>query len=354
MKDHNKLPFYWGMIHGCNDFASGFMLTFIMTYHTSNAILYVLLYSIVAFGGQLPIGMWVDKTHQLKDLSYFSLGLLLLSIIIFYIHPYSGVVLIGIASAGIHVAGGSVCLLLFNNKTGPLGLFTSPGVLGLTLGILLGSFSQLILLIPLVIGLFFSIKILKNKFTLHIKNEVKNHSTLEHHDYIMISILLFMTFRSFIFDIINYLSQTSENGIILIGIAAFIGKIAGGYAADKVGWKTWIYITLPLSFFLFQFGKENIYMIAFGIACLQSSVPITILLMSKSIPSMPSSATALSLGTSILIAGVPLYIMKSDSILTNAFNNQTFLTILSIFSILICVIISILFYRKVKTKKFHL
>ena len=342
MKQQTELPFYWGMIHGCNDFASGFMLSFLMFQQSETPIIYFLLYSIIAFGGQLPLGLWIDKTHQIKDLSLFSLTLLFFSILIFFIHPLSGIILIGIASAGIHVAGGSVCLLLNENKVGSLGLFTSPGVIGLTLGILSGNNSILILLIPLLIGLIFSYLILKNEFPFYLKQKENNQHLLDHHDYIMLGILLFMTFRSFIYDIVNHLSQQSENGILIIGVSAFIGKIVGGFAADKIGWKTWVYITLPLSFILFQFGKENIYMIAFGIACLQSSVPLTIMLMNKSIPSMPGSATALSLGTSIIIAGFPLFVMKTDTFFKIAFKNNIAHLILIIVAIIICFTIFIL------------
>ena len=53
------------------------------------------------------------------------------------------------------------------------------------------------------------------------------------------------------------------------------------YGKDKIGWKKFVYITLPLACLFFQLGKDNIYALAFGVACLQSSVPITLLLMSK-------------------------------------------------------------------------
>lgn len=349
MKRLNKLPIYWGIIHGCNDFASGFMLSFLMIHQSNSSLIFILLYSILAFGGQLPLGLWLDKTQQLKDLSLFSLALLLFSLIIFLLHPLSGIILIGIASAGIHVAGGTVCLILHENKSGPLGLFTSPGVLGLTIGIFCGNSSSLILLFPFLIAAIFTWLVFKKVFPVYLKQNNNQQKLLDHHDYLMLGILLFMTFRSFIFDVVNYLSQQSENGLLIIGVAAFIGKMGGGFAADKVGWKTWIYITLPLSFILFQFGKENIYMIAFGIACLQSSVPLTIMLMHKSIPSMPGSATALSLGTCILIAGIPLYAMKSNSILTIAFNNNLFLTILIILAISICICIYFLYKKKFRT-----
>ncbi len=101
----------------------------------------------------------------------------------------------------------------------------------------------------------------------------------------------------------------------------FAGKIIGGFVADKIGWKKFVYISLPLSLLLFQFGKENIYALAFGIACLQSSVPVTLLLMSNSLVRYPATATALSVGTSIAFAGLPLFMVGDVKNILSSFNN---------------------------------
>jgi hypothetical protein len=82
-----------------------------------------------------------------------------------------------------------------------------------------------------------------------------------------------------------------------------------------------VYISLPLALILFQFGKENIYALAFGIACLQSSVPITLLLMSNSLVRYPATATALSVGTSVAFAGLPLFIVGDIKNIVSSFNN---------------------------------
>ena len=117
------------------------------------------------------------------------------------------------------------------------------------------------------------------------------------------------------------MAQQYPNGILIIGISAFAGKIIGGFVADKIGWKKFVYITLPIALVLFQFGKENIYALAFGIACLQSSVPITLLLMSRSLPMYPATATALSVGASVAIAGLPLFLVNDKQHIFKQFNN---------------------------------
>jgi FSR family fosmidomycin resistance protein-like MFS transporter len=331
----NYQPVLWGLLHGLNDFAAGFMLAY-YTYHhnASDSFLFIVIYSIIGFGGQLPVGFWVDYKKKLKPFATISLIALPASILLFFIHPETGIIFSGIASAFVHVTGGAVCLNINDNKTGTLALFTAPGVLGLTIGGAMGMFTIYSLCIVAVAVMIVGILIMRNNLPIY-KAAEKKQSELDTHDYIMLGILLLMCFRSFIFDIINHVAHDYENGIIIIGISAFAGKIMGGFVADKIGWKKFVYITLPIALLLFQFGKENIYALAFGIACLQSSVPITLLLMSRSLPLYPATAAALSLGTSIAMAGLPIYLISERKTIMAGFNNN-WLTAIVFALLLLC------------------
>lgn len=55
-------------------------------------------------------------------------------------------------------------------------------------------------------------------------------------------------------------------------------------------------------------------MLGFGVACLQSSVPISLLLMHRNMPRFPATATAFTLGTGIAIAALLLFIVESVKI----------------------------------------
>jgi FSR family fosmidomycin resistance protein-like MFS transporter len=345
----------WGLLHGLNDFAAGFMLSSYTYTHTADkSFLFIVIYSIIGFGGQLPVGFLVDHKKQLRPFAAASLILLPASILLFFVNAEIAIIFSGIASAFVHVTGGTVCLLQQSskseNKAGPLALFTAPGVLGLTIGGLIGKFSVFglpagpwwwfVVAGALIIGWM----IWKNELP-NYKTAEKKQSELDAHDFIMLSILLVMCFRSFIFDIINHVAHDYENGILIIGVSAFLGKVIGGFVADRIGWKRFIYISLPIALLLFQFGKENIYALAFGIACLQSSVPITLLLMSRSLPLYPATATALSLGTSIALAGLPLYMISEKKILLSGFNNPWITAIIFVL-LFICWILADKMLRK--------
>jgi FSR family fosmidomycin resistance protein-like MFS transporter len=340
----NPQPLLWGILHGLNDFVAGFMLAnYTYNHPSSQAVLYIVIYSIIGFGGQLPVGFWLDTKKQIKPFANASLLLLPLSIVTFFINAEAGIICSGIASAFVHVTGGAVCLQVHNDKITPLSLFTAPGVFGLTLGGIFGQYSTTPLIAIGVLVIATAFLILKSNLPSY-STQKNKQSQLDSHDYIMLGLLLVMCFRSFIFDVINYVAQQYSDGILIIGISAFIGKIIGGFVADKIGWKKYVYITLPLALVLFQFGKENIYALGFGIACLQSSVPITLLLMSRSLPIYPATATALSLGASVAIAGLPLFLIADKKSLTNYVNNNWLTGILFI----VIFIIAITLFIKIK------
>ena len=150
---------------------------------------------------------------------------------------------------------------------------------------------------------------------------------MDMHDMLMIVLLLIMSLRSFLFDLLNSFVQQHEYGLLILGLSAFAGKIIGGFLADKIGWKRWVYISLTLAFILLQFGRDNIMALAFGTACLQSSVPITLQLMYRSIPAYPATASAMSLGTVVALAGLPLY---ASPYMHTAFSNSASFFILFI------------------------
>ena len=319
--NHLRQPLLWGLLHGINDWVAGYMLaTFTLNSSSKDGILMLIVYAILGFGGQLPVGMWLDASRSYKSFSRASFSLLILSSLAWVINPYAGIIVAGFSSAFVHVTGGAICLVNADNKVGPLGLFTAPGVLGLALGSASSSLSSYWLLLPvtavIVIGYFLW---QKQDATAFQASSQASKPLLDGHDWLMLGILLTVTLRSLVYDIIQQVGHQWQYGLLVIGISAFAGKILGGFIADKIGWKTWVYISLPLAFLLLQFGRENIYMLGFGIACLQSSVPISLLLMRQSMPQFPGVSSAMVLGVGIALAGLPMYLVNHNSVIDGWF-----------------------------------
>lgn len=343
----SRQPFYWGILHGINDLVAGFLLAgYTLTHNYSDSFLFISLYAILGFGGQLPVGFWLDKKKEIRFFAKISLFLLPLSVLLFFVSAEAAIISSGMASAFVHVTGGTICLQVHENKSGPLGLFTAPGVLGLTIGGLLGSDTFILPILLLVTSLLIAAVIFGNPLP-YFQTPDKKESELDSHDLIMLLILLFMCFRSFLFDVVNYVAENYEDGLLYIGISAFIGKIIGGIVADKIGIKRFIYFTLLTSLLLFQFGRENIYMLCAGIAFLQSSVPVTLLMMGRTLPFHPATASAFSLGTSIVLAGLPLFLISDKKIIFDFFNSSALMPFIYILLFLTGVFVSLYFVNKV-------
>jgi FSR family fosmidomycin resistance protein-like MFS transporter len=327
--NRHTLPLAWGLLHGINDWVAGYM---VISYSLHHPIQYtsiaLLIYTILGFGGQLPVGMWIDQRNNLSPFVTTSLLLLVASIPVFWLHDLSGIIIAGCSSAFLHVTGGSICLQNANEKSTPLGLFTAPGVLGLTLGIASGNLSMW-WLAAAIAGVIVVISLFKTRSAIQQATPRihggEAHALVEGHDWIMIAILLAATLRSFLYEVINLFSHNWQYGLLVIGISAFAGKLIGGFLADKIGWRRWVYITLPLAFLLLQFGRDNIFALGFGIACLQSSVPVSLLLMQKSMPGMPASATAMTLGIAIALSGSILFVIDRVPVQKQWFTNTGFI-----------------------------
>lgn len=317
--NRNLQPAYWGLLHGINDLAAGFLLAaYTLTHGYSDSFLFISIYAILGFGGQLPVGFWLDKQKDISLFAKLSVALLPLSLLFFFVSIEVAIICSGMASAFVHVTGGTICLQVHENKSGPLGLFTAPGVLGLTIGSLLGEAGYALPVVLILATSFVTIAIFRQSLPVYKKPE-KKESELDSHDLVMLLLLLFMCFRSFLFDVVNYVAENYEDGLIYIGVSAFLGKMIGGFVADKAGIRKFIYGTLVAALILFQFGKTNIYMLCAGIALLQSSVPLTLLLMSRSLSHHPAVATAFSLGIPVALAGLPLYLVSDKRIIHDGF-----------------------------------
>ena len=97
--------------------------------------LLLLLYSTLAFSTQCLVGLWADRMRHVRHLEAVSALLLVLG----YVLPVSAllkIILIGVGNSGFHVAGGVMTLRESGGKAAKLGVFVSPGAIGLTLGTL--------------------------------------------------------------------------------------------------------------------------------------------------------------------------------------------------------------------------
>jgi MFS transporter, FSR family, fosmidomycin resistance protein len=289
--------------HGLNDLLAGYFLGgLIQQQDITLAGTGLLIYNLLAFGGQYPVALWLEKYKNPKVFLNGSYALNVLAILFFSLSPQLSIVLMGIASAVYHVAGGSVCAR--ENKAADIGLFAAPGVAGLIAG---GYFAwegyQLsAFLLPVAVfflGLLFVIKIPDKKIQEEPVPAVASFLP-DRHDIIMILLLTVIALRSAVWNIFQLIHENNYAWLLGIAVAAFVGKIAGGWLADRIGWRLYIFISLITATPLVSFFRNEIILFCIGIGLLQSGIPATTALLIRSVKGKTERGISLSFGTAII------------------------------------------------------
>ena len=67
-------PLLWGLLHGLNDFAAGYMLANFAIHHNyTDSFSMLVVYAILGFGGQLPVGMLMDRQKLIRPFAVVSI-----------------------------------------------------------------------------------------------------------------------------------------------------------------------------------------------------------------------------------------------------------------------------------------
>lgn len=293
--------------HGLNDCIAGFLLASLFQLELTGFELgmNVLIYNIIAFGGQVPVAALIRRRYRPKQLitaAYFLHGLALL------VYPYDyrlAVVAIGVASAIIHVVGGHESQ---HASTGAreLGIFASPGILGLVLG---GYFAITEVNISIYCaGMALLLLLLSRQLTysegLDKPQASPENTQLENHDVLMILLLTVITFRSAVWNSFQYIHENQYEILFMIGIAAMLGKLAGGFLADKFGLRRYSLWALMLCLPLLTLLKNSIWALLAGVFLLQSTLPATARLLIQRFKDNPAMGVAWSFGLAILLGGL--------------------------------------------------
>ena len=295
--------------HGLNDCIAGFFLgsLALMKIDPMQIGIGVTAYNLLAFGGQYPVAILFEKKIFPKNFLVVACGLNIAAVIVFFFSPQLAIILAGVASAFYHVAGGTVCAT--GKKAFHIGLFAAPGVAGLIAGGLLAWNQINIINILFILTVLFFLIISRLKFDLpetkgkEINNGIEK-ILLDRHDMIMILLLLIVSLRSAVWNIFQLVYDNNLEWLIATGVAACIGKIAGGWLADKIGWKLYAFSSILLATPLLTFFRKEMFLFSLGIGLLQSGIPATTALMIQSLKWKTARGISLSFGLSIILGAL--------------------------------------------------
>ncbi len=265
--------------------------------------------NVVAFALQPLFGVLVDRLKAHFSAIVFGMSVMGIGLVSFSSQPILALTMIAVGSAMIHVGAGALSSLATPKKSIGAALFAAPGVIGLTLGTLaaMQSFSMIPILITITIILVVILIIVKNNtHASSIMVPMTAHSSqLSIHSILIIgALVLFVASRSTL-----WLHQSASSllpMILAFGIAAGIGKLAGGIFADRFGrMPTTIIATV---FALLCFLEGSIVMTIIGIFALQSSTSIILSSAVQRFPRHAGTVAGLILGFGLALAGVMQFI----------------------------------------------
>ncbi|WP_338872957.1 MFS transporter [Spirosoma sp. SC4-14] len=300
-----------GVGHGLSDAAAGYLIGSLSQNSSFVQIgSAVLLYNALAFGGQLPAGIWLDRIgHYRKPAVLSLLGMVialgLLSVQVMWV----AIALAGLSSAVFHVAGGATTLVCFPDKSRFVGLFSAFGVMGLAMGGWAGAMQYAWVSYALIVSMSaLVLLIIRAKFPLARRKVPETvNSALDRHDYLMIVLLMAIALRSAIWNSLQLLYDQQYDWLLYMALAAMVGKLIGGWIADRVPWKTYAIMALTIAIPALSWGYRQLFWLMLGTGLLQSLTPLSVIALQRIVPDRPAAVSGVAFGLAIAVGGLFLF-----------------------------------------------
>ena len=270
-------------------------------------LLVTILYNMLAFAFELPIGILSDRFNKTFDFSLIGIFLIfvggILNIFYKYISIEFIILLIGLGNAFFHVGGGRFSLIVGDNKSTDIGIFSGSGAIGVFLG---GLFSKSdIIILPMILMLisFLYLYLIKKDSVLYLYFENKNlkHSNQKNkYDLIAIGLISYFIFSFISIYIQNEYNDSIkifDNNNLLLFVFAFstcISKMCGGIIYDNLKIKNFsIFLSLFMISLIFISKYKFLYYVVMSLI-INISVPINTFNIYSSLKNYPGLAFSLT------------------------------------------------------------
>ena len=265
LRKHTTVLIY-SLAHFLVDFACAFLL-FEKVSDSNQWYVCLLIYNFCAFALQMPLGLLADRLN--KNAVFAAIGCA--SVALAYVFggiPLMAVILAGVGNGLFHIGGG-IEILNFstenpsekaNTKAYALGIFVSPGAFGIYLGTIAGKQGSLpggiVVLALLITAAILLIACYVQRHTLSSDNLPLSFRSIPYIGVLLAVACLFLVvcLRSYVGMTQNFSWKGQGNwGLVLI-CAVVLGKMTGGFIADRIGAGKASVISLGLAAVLYLFS----------------------------------------------------------------------------------------------------
>ena len=274
----------------------------------------ILLYDIVAFTLQLPIGIaldQLDKNSYAALLSYALVGAgVILSLVPIALLEWPAILLLAIGNALFHSAGGLSVLNSSQKHAGPSGIFIATGAIGVFLGTQSAQMERLQIAFSLLVLLFLCALITLvvqkvNKKYWNVHNVSFDISELSFNTLLAIVLLtLVVALRSYVGMVMAFPWKSEMLLLVLSILGVFAGKALGGVVADRIGFRTTAIFSLIAAATLFAPSWEMPVMGLLGVFFFNFTMSITLASLANILPNAKGTAFGLA-SFSLAVGALP-------------------------------------------------
>jgi MFS transporter, FSR family, fosmidomycin resistance protein len=301
----------YGISHAvvdCSCAAAVFSL--VQTASASNRDLYalILLYNMLAFGGQPLVGRISDyvRTPRLVAVA----GCLLVAgawpVMQFGALPIVTILLAGVGNALFHVGGGTVSLNLTPGRAAAPGIFVAPGALGLFIGGLAAKagHDMSVVCVTLLLACCVAIRLVRSPAI-----DYERSSGIQGNARLGIALVLLffsVSIRSLIGLTVEFPWKTGIDLGVALVLVVVAGKALGGVLADRFGWRRIAVGALLCSAPLIAFGSHVPALSLVGMLLFNITMAVTLVAIAVMLPGRPGFAFGLPC-MALLLGALPAF-----------------------------------------------
>ncbi len=269
----------YSIAHFVVDFACAFLM-FSMLRGSQNWYIGLLIYNFCAFALQMPMGLIADRLNHNAICAAVGCGLVALAFPLGAM-TIPAAILAGVGNGMFHIGGGIEVLNAGKEKPTLLGIFVSPGALGIYLGTLLGKQKALPAIVA-IIGLIVMMLLILILQYIASKSFRSDNAALDLLSLkapwvlaAVTSLLMVVILRSYIGMTSSFAWRSNTFWAFLYVGAVVLGKLLGGILALPLGIKRTCILSLGLAAVLFLFSDIPVLGIA-AVFFFNMTMPLTL------------------------------------------------------------------------------
>ena len=280
MKSKTALSITYTLLHLLVDFTTIYLVCRVLLGYEIGMVQraeVIIVYNLVAFAGQLPIGIIADGLNKNRVLAFSGCAMSMLAYPISAVSPWASCILASLGNGAFHIGAGSEILKISMPKAGIAGIFVSSGAVGVWLAYNFSGnspyvFLPCLMLLSCIVLLFFTDDAATNE----------PHTILPYSMPRVITcvaaccFLLTIVIRSFIGMSADFPWKSVPVWSLMNVIAIAGGKAIGGIIADRFGYIKTSAGSLLISLLTFVFSFDIPVCGIIAIFCFNMTMPLTL------------------------------------------------------------------------------